>query len=271
MIRISILHGYGINCDLETISTMETAIKKKNIDNTEIKVKKDHINDLINDSSILQKSELIVIPGGFLHGDAISAGKILANKLRTNLSEEIEQFVKDGKLLLGICNGFQVLAKYPLLPSSNTQKQKISLTYNDLGRFIDKWTYLKVEDSNCIFLKDIDKIHLPIRHAEGKFVASEQILNELEGNNQAPLRYSKSNGEKADREFPYNPNGAIRDIAGVCDETGRILGLMPHPEAFRYSFNEPNWRLKKDQNRSETGRGVKIFENAVEYIKEELK
>lgn len=265
MINIAVLYGHGLNCDRETKFVLEKAAKKKNFKT--IQVNRIHISKLIRKKTNLNDFEMLTIPGGFLHGDDISAGKILANKLRTHLSQEIENFIMKKKLILGICNGFQVLVKYPLLPSPESH-QKVTLTFNDSGRFLDTWIWIKTNGASSPFFKGIDQLYLPIRHAEGKFIAPKKTIAHLEQQDQIVLKYCKPNGEKANGEFPYNPNGSLYDIAGICDKTGRICGIMPHPEAFMYYYNRPNWELlkRKREKVPDYGAGGKVFENALAYL-----
>lgn len=263
MIKIAVLYGHGLNCDRETKYALEKTTEIMGEEN--IRVQRVHISEFIGKTHQLQEFQMLTIPGGFLHGDDISAGKILANKLKTTLSHELEEFIQDRKLILGICNGFQVLVKYALLPVHG--RQKVTLTYNDSGRFEDRWTWVKVTQHISPFLRGLNKLYLPIRHAEGKFTAPQPVLEKIEGNNQIALEYCKENGDPANGEFPYNPNGSLRDVAGICDRTGRILGLMPHPEAFISYFNRPNWDvIKRKKTIPRVGNGLKIFKNAIKFL-----
>lgn len=270
MSKIAILYGHGINCDLETQYVIEKASERLNL-SSQIKTERVHTNEFIRKNKRLEDYQMLVIPGGFLHGDDISAGKILANKLKTKLSKELEDFIQSEKLILGICNGFQVLVKYPTLPCR--EDQKVTLTWNNSGRFIDRWIKVKVnQKSPCIYLKDIDEIYLPIRHAEGRFTGDEEILDTLEKEGQVALKYVRPDGSPAEGEFPWNPNDSIRDIAGICDKSGRIFGLMPHPEAFHSPLNCPNWVRDKTEEEEikEMGTGLKIFENVVKFIDKKM-
>ncbi len=264
MINVAVLYGLGINCDRETKFAIERTARGIN---TQVQVLRVHTNEFISGTRKLTNFQLLVFPGGFLHGDALGAGTILANKLRTNLHGELAKFVEDEKLILGICNGFQVLVKYPLLPSRTLQR--VTLTFNDSGRFEDRWVWVKVNEEASPFLEGISHLYLPIRHAEGKFVAPTPVLDNLEENGQVAMKYCTEEGDAAQGKFPDNPNGSLRDIAGICDGTGRILGLMPHPEAFLSFTNRPNWEvLKRDTNMaSKSGNGVQIFENALEFLR----
>jgi len=254
-IKVLVLVGYGINCDYET----EFAFK---LCGTE--TKRVHINDLINRNDNLENYHILVLPGGFSYADDIVAGKVLSNKMRTNLSEQVEDFVKEGKLVIGICNGFQAMVKYPLLPVFNTE-QLVTLTFNDSGRFEDRWVYLKINPkSNCVFTKGIESMYLPVRHAEGKFITKDNfVLRNLQNNNQIVLWYT--NPQEQIAGYPWNPNGSINNIAGICDKSGRIFGIMPHPEAYLQYTNHPQWTRK---SLPEDGDGIQIFRNAIKFVRE---
>jgi phosphoribosylformylglycinamidine synthase len=214
----------------------------------------------------LEDYQILAFPGGFSFGDDISSGKVLANKMKFSIFGDLQKFIDDGKVIIGICNGFQSMVKLGILPAfeRNYKKQVTTLTFNDSGRFEDRWVYLKINPkSRCIFTKNIDMLYLPVRHGEGKFVAKEIFLQKLNKNNQVALWYVDEKGDLSN--YPWNPNGSLENIAGICDETGRIFGLMPHPEAYLYKTNNPRWTREK---LSEEGMGVKVFRNAVDFIKE---
>jgi len=212
-----------------------------------------HINQLIKCrgevTSLLQDYDIFVLPGGFTYGDDISAGKILANELKFGLGEELEKFIDSKKLVLGICNGFQILTKLGLLPRGRLGEQLVTLTNNTSGVFQCEWVRLEVPKTNCVFTRGIKELELPIAHAEGRFVAPDTVISELEQNNQVALRYED-----------YNPNGSMSGIAGICDPSGRIFGLMPHPERFIFNTQHPHWTRDKIDPL-----GLLIFKNAVEY------
>jgi phosphoribosylformylglycinamidine synthase len=255
--RVLVLTGYGINCDYETQHAF-------NLIGAE--AKRIHINDIIDKIESLENYHVIAFPGGFSFGDDIASGKVLANKIKFNIFEELQKFINDGKLMIGICNGFQSLVKLGILPAfdKNYKKQTVTLTFNDSGRFEDRWIYMKANPkSKCIFTKSIDMIYLPVRHGEGKFVANEETLQRLDKSNQIVFQYIDEQGKLAG--YPWNPNGSLNNIAGICDETGRIFGLMPHPEAHLYGTNHPKWTREK---LAEEGMGVKIFRNAAKFINE---
>lgn len=252
-----VITGYGINCDYET----QHALNLVDAD-----AKRIHINDIIDGIEKLEDYHIIAFPGGFSFGDDITSGKVLANKIKFNIFDDLQKFIDDGKLIIGICNGFQSMVKLGILPAfeRNYNRQTTTLTFNDSGRFEDRWVYLKVnQKSRCIFTKNIDSLYLPVRHGEGKFVTREVFLQKLNKNNQIALWYVDEKGNLVG--YPSNPNGSLENIAGICDETGRIFGLMPHPEAYLYKTNHPRWTREK---LPEEGMGVKIFRNAVEFINE---
>jgi phosphoribosylformylglycinamidine synthase len=209
----------------------------------------------------------LVIPGGFSAGDYIAAGKIFACDLEHFLGEELREFVKSGKPILGICNGFQVLVKLGLLPGLDGKvQQTATLTYNDNQRFECRWVHLaKPNGDKCIWTRDIDKIDLPVAHGEGKFVASEDLCKRLFSEAQVVFQYTDSTG-KPTQNYPENPNGSIYAIAGICDPTGLIFGLMPHPERYNSPMNHPLAQLQKIRGElPQKGLGLKIFENGVRY------
>ena len=252
-----VLRTAGTNCDYETAHAFKLA--GADVDLV-------HINQLIRKEKALSSYHILALPGGFSYGDDIAAGKILANELKYRLRESVEEFVADGKLMIGICNGFQVMVKAGLLPGLNgiSDIQQTTLYTNDSGKFECRWVYLRSADGNkCIFTRNIKQIiYLPVAHGEGKFTAlDEGIIDMLEANNQVVLKYSDPEGSYA--KYPWNPNGSDRNIAGVCDSTGRIFGLMPHPERYLVKYNHPRWTREK---LDEEGDGIVIFRNAVEYV-----
>jgi phosphoribosylformylglycinamidine synthase len=268
-----VLTGYGLNCDYET----DYSLKLAGADSRRV-----HINELIagertGSGTTLDESHMLVFGGGFSWADEHGAGVLLASKLKSHIGEQIERFIRDGKLIIGICNGFQTVVNLGLLPGfeHNYQERRVALTYNDSGNFIDSWVNLKVNpESPCVFTKGISHIELPVRHGEGKFYASEGDMDHLIKNNQVVMRYCDEKGNEARGQWPLNPNGSLEDIAGICDPTGRIFGLMPHPEAFNHFTNHPEWSRRKErlirEGKSigpEEGYGIRVFRNAVEYVK----
>lgn len=260
-VKALVLTGFGVNCDNETCRALERA----GADASRV-----HLNDVIEDLGLLDGAHILAIPGGFSFGDHIASGKVLANRLRCKLGEPLERFVAAGKLIIGVCNGFQVMVKMGLLPLfDGTFKQEVTLAWNDTCRFENRWVHLQpANETACIWLKDVEMLPLPVRHGEGKFiVGSKEVLDNLRNNRQIALRYVRPDGSPAAGEFPYNPNGAVDDIAGICDPSGRIFGLMPHPEAFQERENHPEWQ-RLDLPRE--GAGLRIFRNAVQFAAKEL-
>lgn len=250
-VKAIVLTGYGLNCDSET----EYSFRLAGAECSRV-----HLNELIDNKDILKESHIFAFIGGFSWADDHGAGVILASKIRNHLFDEIQCFIEEGKLIIGICNGFQALANLGLLPGldKDSWERKVALTYNDSGNFVDRWVKLKVSmDSPCVFTKGILSIELPVRHGEGKFYAPEEVVDALIQNNQVVLRYEE------------NPNGSVGDIAGICDPTGKIFGLMPHPEAFNHPTNHPDW-IRREKEKFDKGEGIKIFENAVHYIEENI-
>lgn len=267
-VKALVLAGYGLNCDNETAYALELAGASAS---------RVHINSLIDGSVSLDDFQIMVFVGGFSWGDDHGAGVIQAVRLKTNLGDKLLEFVDRGNLVLGICNGFQTLVNLGLLPgfAGDYKTRSIALTFNDCGNFRDSWVNLKVNSvSPCIFTKDMDYLELPIRHGEGKFYSDESTLKRLVNSNQVAIQYSMLDGEIANSAFPYNPNGSVLDIAGICDPTGRIFGLMPHPEAYNHPTNHPNWTRRKEELKREgkvfemgPAIGLRIFQNGVDFIR----
>jgi phosphoribosylformylglycinamidine synthase I len=256
-VRTILLRAAGTNCDFETEHAFQLAGSE-----TELV----HINRLKRKERNLEDYHILVIPGGFTYGDDIAAGKILANELKYNLQESTQQFRDDGKLILGICNGFQVLVKADLLAvgGGGEGSQTMTLTFNDSAKFEDRWVYLKaVQKNTCVFTQGLeDLMYIPVAHAEGKFVTrNAEAKKRLWENNQVVFQYVNSQGELAD--YPWNPNGSMDSIAGICDPTGRIFGLMPHPERHINPTNHPRWTRGTQANE---GQGLTIFQSAVDFV-----
>lgn len=256
-VKVLVLRAAGTNCDKETAYAFEKAGAK-----TELV----HINRLMEDRKQILKYRIMAIPGGFTYGDDIASGKILANEIKYRLGDIVHQFVDRGGVILGICNGFQVLVKMGILPgiaACITEKPEATLTFNDSHKFEDRWITLGCPTDRCIFVKKGAKIRLPIAHGEGKFVAGDaDILKGIVDSGRVVFEYVDSTGAPT-QEYPANPNGSQAAIAGICDDTGRVMGLMPHPERFVEPMQSPDW------TRTGLGRhgdGFSIFENAVGYF-----
>lgn len=260
--KVCILRTAGTNCDKETAFAFSKAGALPELT---------HINRLFDGQNSLSDYQILAIPGGFSYGDDIAAGKILANELRYKLIDDMRKFIKDGKLIIGICNGFQVLVKSGLLPGNNDLTQVATLIINDSGKFEDRWVYLRPPGSGrrapvrCVWTKDLPEIiYLPVAHGEGKFITEDKaILERLKKNRQVVFQYCDEKGSLAG--YPSNPNGSMDNIAGICDETGRILGLMPHPERHIVVRQHPRW-----QGTRKKGDGIRIFKNGVEYARKYL-
>ena len=218
-VNILVLRAAGTNCDVETAYAFEKAGAKATLA---------HVNRLVDRSVSLDDFQVLAIPGGFTYGDDVSAGRILAGELKNRLADAIAAFVEADRLVIGICNGFQVLVKMGLLPGDESSG-RVTLTNNDSNRYEDRWVHLKVDGSRTPFLASDDVIYLPVAHGEGKFVVdNDATLESLESNGRIVLRYCDDNG--LDAPFPYNPNGSVGSVAGICSASGRVFGLMPHPE-----------------------------------------
>lgn len=260
-VKAIILRTAGTNCDKETAYAFKLAGAEAQLV---------HINALKRKETSLKKYQILAIPGGFTYGDDIASGKILANELKSSLKKEILSFIKAGKPVIGICNGFQVLVKMGLLPNIK-QKEAVSmeatLTLNDSGKFEDRWVYLKRDEKDkCIWTKSLPELtYVPVAHAEGKFLPKDKnILKALKDNSQVVFRYADSCGSSSG--YPHNPNGSTDDIAGICDPTGTILGLMPHPERHVSYLQHPNWRRLSPKEEG-MGIGLKIFKNGVKFAR----
>ncbi len=251
-----VLTGYGINCEQESRYAIEKCGGKADIV---------HINRVIDSPKLLEDYNFLFLPGGFSFGDDLGSGKVFSNKLRFRLSEQLSSFVEDEKLVMGVCNGFQVLVKMGLLPVPDF-KQRVTLTGNDSGHFEDRWVFLKVnQQSPCVFTSGMDYTYLPVRHGEGKFISKdEKVLEELEKEELIVLQYVDEKGKLAG--YPSNPNGSDRNIAAICDKTGYVFGMMPHPEAFNSVENCPYWTLGTIKE----ARGLHFFRNAVSYLEKEF-
>ncbi len=249
-----VLRAAGTNCDRET----EFALQQAGFEAERV-----HVNRLLEAPALLEEYQFLVFPGGFSYGDDVAAGKILANQMLHRLVEPLNQFVEGGKLVLGICNGFQVLIKSGLLPWGKVDPKEAhrdaTLGWNDCGMFVDRWVHLSCDSGRCVFLPKGKIISLPIAHGEGKFVPrSDEVLNRLQQSDQVALRYVDASGQATD-----NPNGSIDDIAGICDPTGRVLGLMPHPERFVQTTHHPQWTREEITQAD----GRIFFQNAFDYLK----
>ena len=257
-----IIRTAGTNCDRELAHAFKLAgAAPRTV----------HLNQLIAHPQLIDEAKLIGLPGGFSYGDDIAAGRILANRLRHRLLAPLQAAVRRGVPILGICNGFQVLVKLGLLPGepdenhpTHEPRQTATLADNANGRFIDRWCRLHADPhSVCIWTRGLGELDLPIAHGEGRFVpASRELLEQWRQRGQIPLRYLN----QGDHPFAGNPNGSVDDIAGVCDPTGVVLGLMPHPERNTHATHHPHWTRHTAQALAETPAGLRLFQNAVSHV-----
>ncbi|MCE5279171.1 MAG: phosphoribosylformylglycinamidine synthase I [Planctomycetaceae bacterium] len=260
MVKALVLRAAGTNCDRETTYALEQA---------GFSVDRVHVFRLMENPAALKDYQFLVIPGGFSYGDDVAAGKILANQMLYRLAEPLNDFVAADKLALGICNGFQVMIKAGLLPWGKVEPagagRDATLAWNDNGRFEDRWVHMRTDSDKCVFLPKGQIIALPIAHGEGKFVPREaSVLDALRSGDQIPLRYVDEAGQSGG--YPVNPNGSTDDIAGLCDPTGRIMGLMPHPERFIDPTQHPQWTRRQDVRDKGIGDGAVFFRRAAEYL-----
>jgi phosphoribosylformylglycinamidine synthase I len=270
--RVLVLRAPGANCDVETVFAFEQAGGL---------AQGVHVNRLLENPRVLDEYQILCVPGGFSYGDDLGAGRILAVQIQTHLRDAVRDFVAQGKLVLGVCNGFQVLLKSGLLLPPDEVGPVATLAWNESGRFQDRWVRLRCATSTtgggspCVFFRGIDRLYLPVAHAEGRFITRDAaILQRLEVAGQLPLRYAPLNGghegsgfrapSSEHLPFPDNPNGSQADVAAVCDATGRVCGLMPHPERHLDPTQHPHWtRLKELPSE---GDGLAVFRNGVKYF-----
>lgn len=262
--RVLVLRAPGTNCDEETAHAFERAGAV---------AERVHVNRLIENQTLKDRYQILCVPGGFSYGDDIAAGRILATRMRKHLADLVDAFVhgEGDRLVLGICNGMQVLMRLGVLTENVTaagEHEPATLTWNNHGRFEDRWVHLATDGSKCVFLRGIDHMYLPMAHAEGKFVARDAAVgDELRSAGRLCLRYTSDESAAVQDEilpFPANPNGADANVAGVCDATGRVFGLMPHPERHIDATQHPFWTRRKEQ--PATGDGLAMFNNAVNWF-----
>ena len=271
-VRVAVLFGYGINCDRETAAVFDM------VGGTSERL---HVNHLVQGNRSLEEFDILAVPGGFSFGDHLGSGRLLGNRLRFALRNQLQKFVNSGKPIIGICNGFQALVKTGLLPGPENASlepdliQRASLTLNNTGRYEDRWVTLEFDsESPCIWTKGIQRIECPVRHGEGRFVMpTDAELDRLSTNHQLTVRYvdplTESGLGLSDDllPFPLSPNGSMRNIAGICDPTGLVFGLMPHPEAFYTMWLHPEHTSMNLEDDEWEGSGLQIFRNAVEYVR----
>lgn len=256
--EVLLLRAAGTNCELESKYAFETCGAAGKIL---------HVKKLLSEPGLLHGYQILMIPGGFSYGDDIASGKIFANEILYFLKEELKRFVSDGKLVLGICNGFQVLVKARVLPGDNGDEQTVTLSWNDSNRYECRWVRIRACSPKSIFFKDGSVLAVPVAHAEGKFMPKDaEVLRSLDQNGQIAFKYVDRNGNAGD--YPVNPNGSVADVAGIIDSTGRVLGMMPHPERHVRNTQYPEWT--RISGRDTPDGGLEIFKRAVNYAKESL-
>ncbi|MFA6450216.1 MAG: phosphoribosylformylglycinamidine synthase I [bacterium] len=265
-VRAIVLRTAGTNCDRETVFALASA--GADVDLV-------HINMIANGEKSLDRYQILALPGGFSYGDDISAGRVLANELINKIEEPVNKFVADGKLVVGICNGFQALVKTGLLPGfaakkgrSGMARPSVTLFDNDCGHFECRWIYLKNDPkSPCVFTKGVQRvITLPIAHGEGKIIFDKpETRKKVIANKQIVFKYCDAEGNLSG--YPVNPNGSEENIAGLCNATGRVFGLMPHPERHITATQHPRWTRGEG---ADPGHGFAIFQNAVDFAAKEL-
>ena len=252
-VRVALPTGFGINCEAETAHAFERAGAE---------VDAAHVNDLIAEPGRLARAQILALAGGFSFGDHLGAGRALANRLRSGLSDTLERFIADGGLVIGICNGFQTMVRLGLLPAGRPGPQQVTLAHNRHGAFYDGWVHLVAESASpCVYTRGLERIDLPVRHGEGRLVAPAELVTALNSEARIPLRYADPLTGQPTEKFPHNPNGSTEAAAALCDASGRIFGLMPHPEAFLYPENHPAWRRRPKGSEPE---GLRLFVNAVQ-------
>lgn len=266
--RVCILRAPGTNCDVETAYAFDSCGGRSD---------RVHLFRLIERPTLLDDYQILCIPGGFSYGDDIGAGVVFSSQLRGHLGDVVHKFLTADKLVLGICNGFQTLLKAGVLPygaagwgKSDRSEADATLTWNHNGKYTARWVHLKVAGSKNVFLRDISELDLPIAHAEGRLVPrSADVVDTWRNQHQIAIQYapwavgSDGASNPINERWEANPNGAVADIAGLSDPSGRVLGLMPHPERFLFATQHPQWtRLKLEGS----GAGLKLFQNGIDYF-----
>ena len=265
MIRVLVLSGYGINCEDETLNAFKVAgIKGKII----------HVNDLIENPKKIKNFQILAIPGGFSYGDHTGSGNAMAHKIKNNLFEYIINFIELDKLVIGICNGCQILVNLGIVPAIEGYRREVALVENDIATYQCRWIRLKVINKRNLWLKKISHLYLPVAHQEGKFIANKRTIDKLNEKKLIVCKYINNYGSLANKQYPHNPNGSIDDIAAITNSKGNVLAMMPHPERALYFLQKPNWINHKKNIRHNAvnknyqyAEGYKIFKNAYNYFK----
>ena len=271
LVKSIVISGNGTNCEREVANACRLAGSDVN----DIV----HVAELLSGRVTLDDYHFLHLAGGFLDGDDLGSAKAGANRLRhaavsgsdEKLADQLQKFIAAGKLVMGVCNGFQLMVKMGLLPAigGDYRNQTATLSFNDSGRFEDRWCTLKVDPASpCVYTRGLESLYLPVRHGEGKLIAGQETLDAIEQHHLAVVRYSTPDGRQATMEYPLNPNGSQNAIAGICDESGRLFGLMPHPEAYIHRTHHPRWT--REPELPEEGMGLLLYKNAVDFIRAEL-
>lgn len=260
---ILILTGYGLNCEAESAFAWERAGAEPRLR---------HLHDVIDQPSLLREAAGLMLIGGFSFGDHLGSGLVFAHRLRMKLRDALQAFIEKGGIVLGVCNGFQILVRLGMVPALDSDyfTPKVSLIQNECGHFQNFWVRVRFEpDSPCIFTRGLSQMDLPIRHGEGRlFPLSREVLTLIEKKKLVACRYVDPSTGRPTQRFPHNPNGSVRAIAGLCDSTGRVFGLMPHPEAYLFPENHPQWEFQRLTGAlPEEGLGLSLFRNAVNYLR----
>lgn len=238
-IKVLVLTGEGLNCESETAFAFQLAGAQTQIM---------HVRDLFDNPSCLRDFQILAIIGGFSYGDHLGAGNVLANMMQRYVGDEIERFIAGDRLVIGICNGFQVLARTGILPGiSKPWKAQFSLISNDLGVFENRWVHLRVHPkSKCLWTRELESLYLPVRHGEGKFFTPDiALIKNMEDSGKIVLQYTSPGSGEPAMEYPHNPNGSMASIAAVCNDRGTVLGMMPHPEAYLFQWQHPLYTRRK--------------------------
>jgi phosphoribosylformylglycinamidine synthase subunit PurQ / glutaminase len=262
-VPVLIITGYGLNCEAESKYAWALSGAQPELV---------HFSDLLAQPARLHEFAALMFIGGFAYGDHMTSGHVFALRVRHRLSGEMQKFISQGKLIMGVCNGFQIMVKLGLLPGLEEDyfTQKLSIAQNDCSTFQNRWVRLRFESASpCVFTQGLGFMPLPIRHGEGKvFTLDKGLMTRLESLGCVPCRYADPVSGEATQEFPYNPNGSLNAIAGLCDPSGRIFGLMPHPESYLYPENHPQWELQRMRGTlPEHGLGLALFRNAVNHLR----
>lgn len=264
-VRTLVITGYGTNCEVECAHAARLA----GVNHVEIA----HFADIVAGRVMIGDFNFLVFPGGFLDGDDLGAAQAAAQRWKYSspkkgapLVEQLLSFITNGGLILGICNGFQLLVKLGLLPAldGNHLERQVSLAHNGSARYEDRWCLLAVnENSPCVFTRGMQSLYIPVRHGEGKLVPRDAAtLERLQAENLVVVQYADPKTGLPTQEYPYNPNGSPLGIAGLCDPSGRIFGLMPHPEAYNHPTNHPGWTRGEGDTM-----GLALFRNAVTFLR----